>query len=249
MEIGGIGFKHVMAFQLKCMMANQYSTLATAFNKKDDNLVLIACLRLGWNDAFRHVSENIAEINKMNALQKENLIIDVCRNCLDTFKEYAKKTSTDERTQYLKNRICNGFLSEFSKVKKLTNTAKALCFGHIQKMFNIAIKLLVCLKITAEHLDTYQICVELCKIDGKSVYFDKKVIDKATVGFSLDTADCPVDSIILNKVGVTNVIWSKIGQDNNHPTKDYLDAQAEIKKSQGNNQKSNLCYDFENWNL
>ncbi len=249
MEIGGIEFENVMAFQLKCMMANQYSTLVQAFNNKNSSMVLVACLRLGWNDAFRHTSKNVDSVNTLPTPQKEELIMNVCNDILDEFTKYAKMSNMSQRIIYLNERIDNNFLDKFKSVKIVSDKERPLCFGHLQKMFNIAIKLLVCLKITAEHLDKCGIQVKLGEINQASVYFNKEIIDDAIKNFCLDTADCPVDSIILNKIGIKNVTWSQIGKDNNHSIQGYIDAQNQIKTLLNNNKKSNLCYDFENWNL
>ena len=74
MSYGGIEFEHVWAYQIKCMMANQYDRLieAIANNKPDD--IIAVCLRLGWNDAFKHVSENIDDTNMLASCKTNNWI-------------------------------------------------------------------------------------------------------------------------------------------------------------------------------
>ena len=63
MNYGEIKFEHVWAFQIKCMIANQYDRLIEAIAQNDTDLIIAVCLRLGWNDAFKHVSENIDDYN------------------------------------------------------------------------------------------------------------------------------------------------------------------------------------------
>ena len=123
MSYGGIEFEHVWAYQIKCMMANQYDRLieAIANNKPDD--IIAVCLRLGWNDAFKHVSENIddtnmlascktnnwigtvfskrqnklASIKKLNDEEKDNLMFEICKTLVSDFKCYAKCSNTAAR--------------------------------------------------------------------------------------------------------------------------------------------------------
>ena len=56
LSYGGIEFEHVWAYQIKCMMANQYDRLIEAIAQNDTDLIISVCIRLGWNDAFKHVS-------------------------------------------------------------------------------------------------------------------------------------------------------------------------------------------------
>ena len=99
----------------------------------------------------------------------------------------------------------------------------------------MAIKLFLCLKICAEQADVMSIDIKL----NKSLF---------ECDFAFDTADCPIDSIILKHINCEKSKWSKIGQDNDHPTKEYIKIQNVIAKKQENSNKSNLCFDFENWN-
>lgn len=248
MNYGGINFEHVWAFQLKCMMVNQYSTLVEAVANQDADQVIVACLRLGWNDAFRHVSENV---NGINNAKKEELIIQVCTSILGDFKEYAQKATTQDRKQYIDNLFANRvFANKFNSVKiiDVTISDKALCFGHIQKMFNMAIKLLLCLIISAEQAEHCGINVKLGVCKGKDVYLNGGFISYSTFPYAYDTADCPLDSKILEKIGWSDAKWSKFGSNSNYPTKDYEDAQQKIEDIQKETGKCNLCFDFENWN-
>ena len=41
MSYGGIDFEHVWAYQIKCMMANQYDRLIEAIAKNDPDLIIV----------------------------------------------------------------------------------------------------------------------------------------------------------------------------------------------------------------
>ena len=66
---GGVTAKEVIGFQTKIMMGAQFGRIVWAREHKAKNIensqneILIACLRIGWNDAFRHTSENEDGIN------------------------------------------------------------------------------------------------------------------------------------------------------------------------------------------
>lgn len=229
---GGVEFKDVLRFQIKIMMGNQYDRCSKA-KKQDD--IIVACLRLGWNDAFRHTSKNI---DKIKDSEKEKVIVEICEGITDRFKKYARKATTQERHDYINK--CLGeddFKSLFARIKVVDkNDDKALCFGHIQKMFNMAIKLFLCLKICAEQAEDMNIDIGL----EKSLF---------ECDFAFDTADCPLDSIILSKLDdCSKIKWSKLGHNEDHPTKGYLTAQKAIEKELNSSNKSNLYFDFINWN-
>lgn len=232
MNYGGIEFKHVWQFQIRIMMGNQYSRCINARTSKD---IIVACLRLGWNDAFRHTSKNKDEIKNS---EKENIIVGVCKDVADNFVEYATKNSTKERCKYIDDCLKNqSFKDKFARIKVVDDREdKALCFGHIQKMFNMAIKLFLCLKI----------CVEQANSMGIELGIKKSLFN---CNFAFDTADCPVDSIILSSLeGCDSIKWSKIGHTEAHPSKEYQTVQEAIKNALNDTTKSNLYYDFENWN-
>ena len=232
MSYGGITFAHVLNFQIRIMLGDQqYQRCMKARKQKE---ILVACLRLGWNDAFRHTSKNQDGIKES---EKETIILKVCESVIDEFCEYAKKTTTKDRIQYIEMLFSsNKFKQKFEKIKVIDElqSDKALCFGHIQKMFNMAIKLFLCLKICAEKAEEMNLDIELNPALFKT-------------DFALDTADCPIDSIILSKLDACRKIkWSKIGH-KNHPSSEYEIAQTAIQKELNDISKSNLCYDFENW--
>lgn len=232
MGYGGIEFKHIWKFQIKIMMGNQYSKCVNATSQKD---IIVACLRLGWNDAFRHTSKNIDGLKEN---QKESIIVDICEKTSENFKKYAEKDTTEEKYNYINNCLADeNFKKNFNRIKVVAQGEdKALCLGHIQKMFNMALKLFLCLKICAEQADCMGIDIGL-----NSKLFECK--------FAFDTADCPIDSIILDKLNYNSEIkWSKLGQDEEHPAEEYKNIQDAISKKPEVAGKSNLFFDFENWN-
>ena len=232
MNYGGVTFKHVWDFQIKIMMGSQYKRCVQATSTND---IILACMRLGWNDAFRHTSKNIDRIKET---KKEDIIVSICESIRNNFIHYAALTTTEKRHDYINECLKNeNFISSFGKIKNVASgTEKSLCFGHIQKMFNMAIKLFLCLKICAEQAKDMKIDIGL-----EASLFD--------CNFAFDTADCPIDSIILanNKLSIySKSKWSKLGQDKDNPTEDYKTIQSAISKVQ-NEGESNLLFDFENW--
>ncbi len=272
MNIGGIDFSLVWAYQIKCMMANQYDTLTQAIKDNDKNKVILACLRLGWNDAFKHVSKNRDddEIKKKSDTDKAELILDICKNLIPYFETYAKKTTTKERIEKLtKLSEDEAFRSIIGRFKDVDAEGKKLCVGHIQKMFNIAIKLILCLIISAHHAAQTSTSPLLHKDSERIVTLDDKLLSLENFPYAFETADCPIDSIILSAVEqhpelahvslkeedsikFKSVVWSHIGADEKNPTSCYTATHHAIAQIQEKNsptlKKINLCYDFENWN-
>jgi hypothetical protein len=87
---GGVNFEQVWKFQIQCMMSNQFVPLIKAINNKSKDDVIVSCLRLGWNDAFKHVSENAVTFKDLNENAKNILVNDACKNLVCYFEEYAK---------------------------------------------------------------------------------------------------------------------------------------------------------------
>ena len=241
--IGGIEFKHVIIFQTQVMMGSQFKRIKNANNGDD---IVIACLRLGWNDAFRHTSENIkqgdktvldvrsADWNKGHN-EPDDYICSILKQepILEIFKNYAKAKTVNEKVAAVINRF-EELKDIFGQVKKLDGN-RQLCFGHFQKMFNIAIKLYLCLYM----------CRGFLEIDDN--LFCNEIIE------NLKKADCPVDSIILDRLKEKtsnkeygNYKWSKFGT-NEHSTNEYIAVQEEISKLKDVQGKSNLYYDFIAW--
>ena len=250
MSYGGIGFEHVWAFQIKCMMANQYNSLVNAIGDGNVDEIIVTCLRLGWNDAFRHVSKNKASFEKKTDTDKEKEIINVCRNIRDEFKAYIKLSDTQSRSQYIEDLFTKtNFPNKFDAIKvtdpKDSNYGnKALCFGHIQKIFNMATKLLLSLVISAEQANALHIKVKLGTSEkGKFVYLDDNNWWQGIFDEENFDADCPLDSRILDKIGASKTKWSRIG--NGYPISNYETIQETIRNK---TTSCNLLFDFENWN-
>lgn len=290
MNYGGISFGHVLSFQIRIMMGNQYLRLVEAMKSGDRDGILVACLRLGWNDAFRHVSENksdadiIAECEKRKELRgipkkskdgtatiddtkKNEIIIHICRSVLGEFREYAQKTSTTDRRAYIHEKLkCTAFVEKFAviKVTDPKNSNKSLRFGHIQKMFNMALKLYLCLKICAEE---YPVILQYGATPDENILLKAELFDLFDAeSFS---ADCPIDHYILEAMDSRidskgsshtpvkprnqqagfkkygSIKWSQLSDTNDE---DYIDIQDEIASLQNDPDKCNLCFDFENWN-
>ena len=252
MTCGGVSFAHVWAFQIKGMMANQYDALVRALEEKKKEGVLIACLRLGWNDAFRRVSENVEGLDEK---RREEETDKACNSLVKSFKEYAVLQTSGERQAWIEKAIANSdFLSKFKDVKVIDAQVsdKAVCFGHVQKIFNMAMKLLLCLILSAEHAKENEIDVVLDAAEGRKVLLTEgNLLTFEEFPYAFDTADCPLDSRILEQVKgdlkeKRDIVWSKIGHKGSADV--YLLVQEAIaEKKQGEN-KSNLCFDFEHWN-
>lgn len=268
---GGVTAKDIIVFQSKIMMGAQFGRIVWAREHKAEDLqksqneILVACLRIGWNDAFRHTSENEDGINdtkeSKGAVSKykkkddyvtpilkvsygkivektaladfDDYFSEIVKNLLDIFREYASASTN-------KHLIIDSHWTEiedcFRGVKKLDGDKK-LSFGHIQKMFNIAIKLYLCLYMCREELDL------------------NDDIFVADIVNNFANADCPIDSIILGKleqvemqkVGIgapptvkyDGYTWSQLNY------ADYRDIQDSIENESNGN--SNLWFDFNNW--
>ena len=132
-------------------------------------------------------------------------------------------------------------------------------------MFNIAIKLLVCLIISAEHSTACGITVKLGEVNGTDVHLTgidnsgRCLLSYDNFPYEFDTADCPIDHIILTSIEnrktstsspyghkkYDEIVWSKMG--GKEVPQNYLVAQSEIVAIQADPGKNNLCFDFENW--
>ena len=242
-NFGGITLAHVIQFQTRILFGAQYGRIELANKNRRDEQLIIACLRMGWNDAFRHVSTNQPSANEdvKNYLKNSNQryedyycsILDN-KDFLAIFKKYASAKSTDDKCKAIQENWWK--IKDVLKIVKVTEKAKEndkpLCFGHIQKMFNIAVKLYLCVYMCREHLGL------------DDLPFDQNMLD------ALPYADCPIDSIILgetNKKQYRDLVWSKIHSPEEITTyKNIQDDFREESKRDGGN--SSLYFDFVNWN-
>lgn len=267
MPYGKIDFEQVWKFQIGCMMSNQFSALIDAIHNNNKNDVIAACLRLGWNDAFKHVSENTVIFQKLKDDDKKKEVNDACIALVNYFEDFAGiKNTTDRFTKLCDFLKTPNFVDIFNPIKEVKSSKYPLCLGHIQKMFNIAMKLLLCLIISAEHAAACGLKVKLGEKGGADVYLTSNgLLSSSKFPYAFDTADCPIDHLILVEIerkkttphstifdhrSYDNIVWSKMG-DKRHGAKEdqrnYKSAQEEIEKIQNGTGKSNLCFDFENW--
>ena len=261
MKYGGVTLEHVLAFQIRIMMGNQYGKLVEGMRTGCKLEPAIACLRLGWNDAFRHTSENTDEANKLSDKEKQQRMECICDQLTKEFGEYTRLQSTEARHAYIHQKMEDPkFLEKFASFKVVEGSDKALSFGHIQKMFNIAVKLYLCLKICADSAPS-PIILEYGTTPDENVVLNAKMLELLS-GEDV-TADCPIDHYILETIDqrlsdtgacrtskvstkkFANIPWSKLrGKDD----QTYIEIQKEIAALQKNTAKSNLCFDFEGWN-
>lgn len=260
MKHGGVTLEHVLAFQIRIMMGNQYPILVEGMKENNKKAPVVACLRLGWNDAFRHTSENTADTSSMSDNEKQKEMEKICGELYEEFCEYTKLKSTEARHAFIHDRMENpDFVKKFDsfKVTDPKKSNKALSFGHIQKMFNIAIKLYLCLKICAESFRENPIILAY----GENVVLDPQMFELLS-GEDV-SADCPIDHYVLDAIDkrlkssdarrtaeisekkFADIPWSKLREGKD---REYIEIQKEIAALQGNTAKSNLCFDFENWN-
>ena len=241
-NLGGIRLKEVITFQTQIMMGAQFGRVMS----KEPEEIIIACLRMGWNDAFRHTSKNkkngeksVLEEGETKWRQKHEVPHDdyICGNILNqdpvrkAFRDFALAGSTEAKVNTIKSHYPELELL-FGQYKETTGKQK-LCFGHFQKMFNIAIKLYVCLYLCREWLDL------------PTDVFEEDILN------NIQNADCPVDSIILEHLAKDSENtkykshkWSQY----EHNDGNYQQAQDEISRLDKTAGKSNLYYDFIAWN-
>ena len=262
MKYGGVTLEHVLAFQIRIMMGNQYNRLVEGMRTGNKVEPVIACLRLGWNDAFRHTSENTDEANNMSDREKQQEMAKICDHLSKEFCEYTRLESTQKRHEYIHRKMeDHDFLKKFASFKVIEGSDKALSFGHIQKMFNIAVKLYLCLKVCAEAAQT-PIILEYGATPEENVVLDPKKLELLS-GDDV-TADCPIDHYILEAIDqrlsatgacrtsnvsakkFANIPWSKLRGEEDQT---YIEVQKEISALQNDATKSNLCFEFENWNV
>ena len=243
-SLGGIELKDVITFQTKIMMGAQFGRVKKAQKQED---IIVACLRLGWNDAFRHTSENVKEdsktkleIESQKRKKKHKDVYDdyICSlliedEFLKIFRDYALATDTKEKRKCINERL-ESLTKQLGTVKKIEGDKK-LCFGHFQKLFNIALKLYLCLYMCKDYLEI---------ADG---LFDKDIIR------NIHKADCPIDSIILDRLKedtgnkeYSSYKWSKFGTEA-FSDELYEKVQENISQLECVKGKSNLYYDFIAW--
>lgn len=216
---GGVELKNVIDFFLKISFGQQYALLKS----DDEKDIIVACLRLGWKEAFKHVSENHNE----KGINEEDLRKFLKKVCFKNFIEYCKCSATEDKSKIIESILKDDhdFYKGIIDFKKISDTKNPICFGHIQKMFNLAIKFYLCLVILKD-----------------SGLFDKKL----NIDIDFEHADCPIDSKILMKIKdntINDLSWSKIKTDED--IRKYKKIQEYISEEVKGN--SNLSFDFNEW--
>lgn len=271
-ECGGIRKTNIITFQTQVMMGAQFTKLKEAQAKaEEDNkldeackILIVACLRVAWNDAFRHVTKNVENLE--NKFKKNGEFSDtsfdryVCEEILNddliinTFKKYINAETTEKKITVLCDADKERKLAKkFETIKIIDETNdKALCFGHFQKLFNMAVKLYICLYIMQDELG-------LNFMSESTKYADPK---------NFANADCPVDRYILQRLDeiiseenisvpykelkerrpdykkFADISWSKLKSEDD--MKVYEVIQNTIKELCNSNE-CNLIFDFKNW--
>ena len=271
-ECGGIQKTNVTTFQTQVMLGAQFAKLKEAQAKaEEDNkldeacrILIVACLRVAWNDAFRHVTKNVENLE--NKFKKNGEFSDinfdryVCEEILNddliinTFTKYINAETTEKKITVLCDADKDRKLAKKFKTIKIIDKSedKALCFGHFQKLFNMAVKLYICLYIMRDELG-------LSFMSKSTKYADPN---------KFANADCPVDRYILQRLDeiiseenitvpyeelkklrpdcekFADIFWSKLKTKND--IKVYKVIQDTIKELCNSNE-CNLIFDFENW--
>lgn len=204
------------------------------------------CLRVAWRDAFRHTTENVNSNYEHNMKMAQSICADPA--VLDLFRRYLYapashrfgKVKGPVKAEVLENGRAS-LTAILGQVKKTTG-AKAICFGHLQKWFNMAVKYYLIL------------CIEQGALD---LTVTPPLASGAELAGLLSEADCPIDSVILSSVQpkdlstpitgltlygynrFTDIVWSQMSDKDT-----YIYLQKVIASFPGGN---NLAYDFDNW--
>ncbi len=210
---GGVSKDDVVRFLFKGYYGKHVYLLEKAKRNHNEKIIRIACLRTAWNDAFRHVSENTETFNKKSEKEKDSSIFSAL-DCIfaDFLETYMDLDSTKQKTEKL---------SEWGPEieKKLSEIKKEVKFGHMQKLFNMAEK--------------NYLCIYLCR--------NELGLENVVKPYKFDTADCPIDSVIIKKTAsaekTASVIWSEMDEAK------YSELQERIQQPG----KSNLYFDFQHW--
>ena len=118
MPYGCVGFEQVWKFQIECMMSHQFVPLVQAISKGSRDEVIVSCLRLGWNDAFKHVSENTAAYKALSSKDKEDKVNEACEKLVNYFIDYAKEKNYNDRFKKLDSFIKSSkFVDIFKDIK------------------------------------------------------------------------------------------------------------------------------------
>lgn len=225
---------HVVRFLFRILFGENFKHICNIYhdqskskiNKASEDDIIKACLSTACGPTFRHTTINIAQNNK-NTINYEKLF-EKSNNICDIFVKYCNCPTTQEKTFFLLESDAN--IKVFFKGTKELNGQKGLCFGHFQKLFNLALKLYACVYTFQKAL---HISVTWTKIDAQAII----------------NADCPIDSKIINTLienhnckQFSGVKWSKMKS-----PRDILIYQQMQSVIRSTGIGSNLLFDFEEW--
>ena len=237
----------ILSFVLGVTFGKQYVKITGATEGKS---IVASCLRLAWNDAFRHVTRNITVPNSANKAKADEVrMMEVLSDneMVQFFHHYAGCRSTEERVKLLKENETY-FTQTFGMFKSNDDPQYSLCFGHYQKLFNMAVKLYCCVYVYRARLG---------------------IDDAVLTNYDFAGADCPIDRHILSAIDreidehpalkttyqelqqeanvkrLQEIPWSKFGKEERFSTGVYLKIQKLIKSL--NHENSGLLYDLEHW--
>lgn len=182
---------NVLKFLFRVTLGDEFEKVK---NQQSEDEIILSCLCLGWNDAFRRTLKNKDGV-KIERKDKVKIITD--NKCIERFREYASATTSVDKATILEE-ICDDMAGDISKYKEGKFT-----IGLAQKIFNIAVKLYVCIYLFSD------------------VFGVKNVVKK----YAFDEADCPLDGKILDKLKrrLREGSWSKLNDKD-----EYIDIQDSI---------------------
>ena len=183
---------NVLRFLFRATLGDEFKNIE---NQQSEDEIILSCLCLGWNDAFRRTLKNKKGVD-IDRKVKVKIFTD--HKCINRFREYASATTSAAKADMLE-KIRNDMAGDISKYKEGKFT-----IGLAQKIFNIAVKLYVCIYLFSDVLGV------------------KNVVKK----YAFDEADCPLDGKILDELDrrVREGSWSKLND-----KKEYIDIQDSIK--------------------
>ena len=183
---------NVLRFLFRATLGDEFKNIE---NQQSEDEIILSCLCLGWNDAFRRTLKNKKGVD-IDRKVKVKIFTD--HKYINRFREYASATTSAAKADMLE-KIRNDMAGDISKYKEGKFT-----IGLAQKIFNIAVKLYVCIYLFSDVLGV------------------KNVVKK----YAFDEADCPLDGKILDELDrrVREGSWSKLND-----KKEYIDIQDSIK--------------------
>ena len=223
-NLGGVTDEHVVRFLFRILFGEEYRTIINAKGEED---IICACLRAACGPAFSHVTENTPlcknkVINYKTVITPSSVLYKVFLDFCNSYSSASKAQLLDSNDTHLK---------KFFNSYKAISGAKALCFGHFQKLFNLALKLYICVY-------TFSSILKIPATMGTIISIQAMI-----------NADCPIDSkiiaVLVSKYKCSQfkgVNWSQLCGSSGVNT--YIDLQKEIGKHYAG---SNLLFDFEEW--